>query len=43
MYTIELQGISVPIMEQILEYIFTGEVSEPSRLEGLCILVWLAW
>ncbi|XP_046890221.1 gigaxonin [Hypomesus transpacificus] len=27
MYTIELQGISVPIMEQILEYIFTGEIS----------------
>ncbi|KAM6946111.1 gigaxonin [Aplochiton taeniatus] len=26
-YTIELQGISVPIMMQILEYIFTGQIS----------------
>ncbi|KAG7333394.1 hypothetical protein KOW79_003529 [Hemibagrus wyckioides] len=26
-YTIELQGISVPIMKQILDYIFSGEIS----------------
>lgn len=26
-YRIELQGISMPIMKQILDYIFSGEVS----------------
>lgn len=27
MYRIELQGVSMPIMKQILDYIFSGEVS----------------
>lgn len=27
MYRIELQGVNMPIMKQILDYIFSGEVS----------------
>lgn len=34
-YRIELQGVSMSIMKQILDYIFSGEVSEEAFDQGV--------